>query len=372
MTIMEIHHSAMDLAGKADDAKRKGKHEEARDLFTEAFRRESDAALHLQDYQTVEPTRSILLRSAASLAVECGELREAERLISLALSGSPPEEIAEELRDLWETVNCERHLKLKGITLSPNELQISVSGNEVAAGYAPSRDVRERIGQCEVLLIRTAERIRNFPFRRKGPPPKEIAETCETYVSVPRAASVAITIRVGGNQKYLEGIDPGADIACEIIECMDLLNNCEEEDLRKRIGNEEYYQNFVGIAKQLAPDGKRIAQVGMTLTTPTGEKRIKLRRRRTDWEPRSTHKEMGATEDRVKVVGTLRYADARKGKHGTIEVVEEDATMQKVKVPISMMDDIVRPLFGYEVVITGKRIGRNGVLLEDVFRTEDV
>ena len=51
-----------------------------------------------------EPSRSVLHRSAASLAEQCGEFREAERLIAVALSGNPPEEIAEELRDLLQQV----------------------------------------------------------------------------------------------------------------------------------------------------------------------------------------------------------------------------------------------------------------------------
>jgi hypothetical protein len=34
------------------------------------------------------------------LAVECSQLREAERLIGRALSGNPPDDIANELRDL--------------------------------------------------------------------------------------------------------------------------------------------------------------------------------------------------------------------------------------------------------------------------------
>ncbi len=38
--------------------------------------------------------------SAVTLACPCGEYREAERLITTALSGTPPETIAEELRDL--------------------------------------------------------------------------------------------------------------------------------------------------------------------------------------------------------------------------------------------------------------------------------
>ncbi|HEX5271222.1 MAG TPA: hypothetical protein VFW33_12065, partial [Gemmataceae bacterium] len=65
------------------------------------------AALAASD-PSLEPTRSVLHRSAASLALECGEYREAERLIATALAGSPPETIAEELRDLLHRVYFDR------------------------------------------------------------------------------------------------------------------------------------------------------------------------------------------------------------------------------------------------------------------------
>jgi hypothetical protein len=42
----------------------------------------------------------VLHRSAASLAVECLQLREAERLIRRALAENPPLDIADELRNL--------------------------------------------------------------------------------------------------------------------------------------------------------------------------------------------------------------------------------------------------------------------------------
>jgi hypothetical protein len=42
----------------------------------------------------------VLHRSAASLAVDCLQLREAERLIGRALAGNPPPDIDDELRDL--------------------------------------------------------------------------------------------------------------------------------------------------------------------------------------------------------------------------------------------------------------------------------
>jgi hypothetical protein len=76
----------------------------ARERLLQAFDRERQAADRVAGDVSLEPTRSVLHRSAASLALECGALREAERLIATALSGDPPEEIAEELRDLLEQV----------------------------------------------------------------------------------------------------------------------------------------------------------------------------------------------------------------------------------------------------------------------------
>ena len=69
-------------------------------MFRMAFRLERAAAELIADDLTAEPSRSVLLRSAASLALDCGENSEANRLINLALSGNPPAEIAEELHAL--------------------------------------------------------------------------------------------------------------------------------------------------------------------------------------------------------------------------------------------------------------------------------
>lgn len=51
-----------------------------------------------------EPTRSVLHRSVATLALDCGEYREAERLVAAALAGSPPEQIANELREVLDAL----------------------------------------------------------------------------------------------------------------------------------------------------------------------------------------------------------------------------------------------------------------------------
>jgi hypothetical protein len=103
-TIQDLHREAMRLADEADQLRRRGDAKAAGERLQQAFARERQAAEHSAADHSPEPTRSVLHRSAASLALECGDYRAAERLIAAALSGDPPDEIADELRDLLEQV----------------------------------------------------------------------------------------------------------------------------------------------------------------------------------------------------------------------------------------------------------------------------
>jgi hypothetical protein len=121
--IQTLHQQAMDLAEAAAVARLRGALEQAAQLTRRAFEQETQAANLVASALDAEPTRSVLHRSAASLAIECGELRTAERLIATALSGSPPSEIAEELKDLFIQINLSQYLKRQGIDLNISELQ---------------------------------------------------------------------------------------------------------------------------------------------------------------------------------------------------------------------------------------------------------
>ena len=102
MSVRDQHEEAMRLADQAFAAKRHGNLSEANAHFQEALQWERQAAQSVPNSPASEPTRSILYRSAASLALACEEYREAERLISAALCGSPPDEIAKQLRLLLQ------------------------------------------------------------------------------------------------------------------------------------------------------------------------------------------------------------------------------------------------------------------------------
>jgi len=98
--VNELHQQAMDVAEQAFAAKRRNDPATERLLTYRAYHLEQEAAMLSQ----TEPTRSVLHRSAATLALNCGEYREAERLAAAALAGSPPTAIANELREVLDAV----------------------------------------------------------------------------------------------------------------------------------------------------------------------------------------------------------------------------------------------------------------------------
>ena len=135
------HREAMRLARKGDQEKGLGNLIVAKQLYLDALFLERQAAMTFLEETENEPTRSVIFRSAASLAYLAQEYREAEKLIAVALAGNTPPLILEQLRDLLESVNFERHLQLRGIVLSPNEFQMSIAGNGIGLGIAPSKSL---------------------------------------------------------------------------------------------------------------------------------------------------------------------------------------------------------------------------------------
>jgi hypothetical protein len=103
-----LHLRAMELVDRSILSKQQGDDAGSLELLRSplaqaklsAFEQERSAANLVADQLDSEPTRSVLHRSAASLTVECFQLREAERLIGRALAGNLPPDIADELRDL--------------------------------------------------------------------------------------------------------------------------------------------------------------------------------------------------------------------------------------------------------------------------------
>jgi len=106
----QLHKQAMEFADKALLNEKNDRPSQAKKQYKQAFQLEKQAAMILvADYAT-EPSRSVLFRSAAFLAIKATEYREAERMAAFGLTGNPPSEIAQELRKAF--LQSQQHLHL--------------------------------------------------------------------------------------------------------------------------------------------------------------------------------------------------------------------------------------------------------------------
>ena len=362
-----LHRQAMDLAETAAMARLRGEREQAADLFRQAFEYERSAANLVESDFSAEPTRSILYRSAASLALDNGDVREAERLIATALTGEPPSDIAEELRDLLEQVYFQRHLELRGWALDTDEVQLSIAGKAVGFGIASSDELIDRVQNFEKLIYRTVERKSGAKYREKGHPKKAIRKDYEVFMSVPRAASFAVSLKVGLTQPQMS-FDLG--ILNELLDCLELFNEANEEALRRQIPEEPYYRNFVGLARRMSPDGNDVNLVGFTTFRNGEERKVALTRERAQHFLVEQAVTTDPASETVTVRGSLRFADSTKGQTGRIRLIEAQGKTHDIIVPEGMMSDIVRPLYEYDVVVKGIRVGR-AIHLEDIFPSDE-
>jgi hypothetical protein len=357
--VNSLHQKAMEVADQAAAARLAGAMDDYKRLTVEALNLEIEAAKTFAAESDLEPTRSVLFRSAATLAVECQELRIAEQLISTALAGNPPLEIADELRDLLEDVYFNRHLELRGVKLAPGEVQMMLEGDGVGFGMTRSDAFIQRVNVLETMLYRTAERLLERPFREAGRKIKKLAKDFELYLSVPRSASFAVTLKLSqSNQPDLPGVDDSKskDTMKELLDNLEILNKGDIRALEKQIPDEPYRRNFIALAEKLSPDGSDIRTVGFTSVTGTETRKVALAIPRKMLRERihraSRHPIAKTKEQEIQIQGTLLEADATKELEGVIRVVDSKGTEFKIHVPRGMMSDIVKPMFEEEVVVS--------------------
>ncbi|MEI8033757.1 MAG: hypothetical protein WCH05_10505 [Chlorobiaceae bacterium] len=357
--VRDLHREAMDYAGRAFIAKRAGEADKAQSLFLHAFKLESDAANLVADDVSNEPTRSVLFRSAATLALDCGDVRAAEQLAARGLVGNPPDDIAEELREVLEQTRFDRHLQLRGVTLDQDEFQFTIDGAVIAPGMALINVFVDRIRDVERLVLRTAERLLAQPFQERG------KGTLELFVSAPRAGSFAVSMKVGRPyQLALPGMEEimfgfSTRVVEEVLTCINLVNSNDETSLHSRFAGTDpaYYQNFIALAHKIAPDGEKINFVGFTSSVQGEERRISFNRPRNTISVVPTRPLPQGSGKSIEIRGRLRFADET-GEANKIKVVPKKGRPRTIRVPPGIMSDIVKPLWGETVLVKAVAYGR--------------
>lgn len=355
--IHELHSDAMDRAEQAIFAKRKGRVEEALALFEEAYRLEIQVAHR----SLTEPSRSVMYRSAASLALNAKLYREAEKACAAGLAGDAPAEIADELRSaLEEAMFYNYHLVLRGIELvDESEFQMSIVGNAISSGLAEANLIIPRLQHMQSIVISTVQRMYK----------KTLEKTAQTklyalYMSPPYPGSYAVTLRLGApEQRMLPEFDDRANVIDQILYNLDLVNNQAIEELQNSIQDPEYYQHFVALVKQIAPDGDDIQRIGWTNIRNGRQSSVELSRTKAEIKPFIMEGRLGrkATESEdeklIQITGQVLFANAEGKKTLRIRITDDNNQKHWVTAPKSIVDDIVRPYFGTRVTIDALQKG---------------
>lgn len=102
--LQSLHNEGMDLALLADSSRKKGEEEKAVNMFSQAFDKEAEAAYLAEELGNPEPGLSVLFRSAAWLGVNCGRIKEAEKVAIHALNRNTEGAVSGELREVLKYI----------------------------------------------------------------------------------------------------------------------------------------------------------------------------------------------------------------------------------------------------------------------------
>jgi hypothetical protein len=229
------------------------------------------------------------------------------------------------------------------------------------------------------MLYRTAERLLERPFREAGRKIKKLAKDFELYLSVPRSASFAVTLKLSqSNQPDLPGVDDSKskNTMKELLDNLEILNKGDIRALEKRIPDEPYRRNFIALAERLSPDGSDIRTVGFTSVTGTETRKVALatpRKMLRERIHRASRRPIAKTKEKeIQIQGILLEADATQELEGLIIVRDSKGEEFKIHVPRGMMSDIVKPMFEEEVVVSAiEKSSRIDLVAIDLAESED-
>ena len=327
--------------------------------FTRLALEKEAAAADLMTDEDIEPTRSVLHRSAATLAWRCKEYERAKRLAYRALAGNPPSDIEWELNDLLGTVRLEE----AGIRLGKGQLQFSLQGEEIGYGKAAISELTSRMPSIRSMLQITAESYYRRQSDLEGVNADEFSEI-PIFVDGFAPGSFIVSLRLGiPFQSELPGFERFDNIVEPFLENLNLIGKGEFYELQKKLDDPNAYVGFVKAARMLAPDGNRVDSVKFQASVHDQLKIVSFnvtQRYLADAPlPEPTAKQetpngYQVTDTDLEKEGVLKVAD---GLVRTECVLVTDGNVKwDIEGPENILDEIVRAYFKRRVAIIGKQM----------------
>ena len=356
------HAKAQELAISAAIEMRAGRRRIALERYAEAAEFEQEA---LRCIPTSKPrTWGILAVSAASLLYKAKKHGEVERLLHSFLARDDIAHFArQQLKELLEVVLDEQSLPA-GFDYSGQEIMFSLRGQGIGHGTAPFDLVLQKGAELKNLVNRFAELSGEFPFRRSGPPPREVSEFVQTRATQPTAGSYRFSIRLAEppqTELFKLPRMQAADVCDKLFTFTEVAGSGRphaRDELRSMVPNASYRHAVLRLLRNVLPVKGDLSEIEIARVSPDGEgnepqqlERIHLSRTmrsnivatlEADQEPNLS--EIPVEEFR----GVLRALHLDKN---WLEIALPSRKHQRCMTDGRVLDDVVGPMVNRKVVV---------------------
>lgn len=358
-TVRKLHEKAMEYAHRAMIARDTGNFDDAISQAEIALDFEQQAAKLVPDGEKAEPTRSILYRGAASLALQCNRYSDAIKLAGIGLSGSPSPKIERDLISILEQVKFAIFLQEQGESLDDGELLFTLQGDAVGAGVVLYREFKDRIDFAIRLVNKTVQRLMNREYQAGGRIANEY-KIFEQAIAVPVSQnSFSMSLRlVRREDEYQTSlfVQDAQQVIDEIIYGVELVNNNQVEELRNHINDAQYFANFVYLVSAIAPDGEKVSSVALSSANGIAS----LTRSSQDISltiVEQPEEEKTKEYVNIEIEGVLKYADDEFRTTDTFVGIKTEKGERRVIKPSAGVDELVEQYWNRRVRIVGKTDG---------------
>ena len=250
---------------------------------------------------------------------------------------------------------------------------MKLDGNEILNGLAPVDLVTQRISKLKKIFWNTIRQSKGLEF---GSSSQQKDQSYTLWVSAFEPGSLYVILKLGiSGQMTLSNMGGFDTIFGRVMTNFSLLNDGQFESLQDHIADDQYYCNFVGLAKEIAPDGDNVVNVDLGAIVEGQRRQVTLVRQQQELTnvplPDLIQPTNGLHSiDETKTLrGKLQFADGRtEDKHVKLHDSVSGKTWT-VFVAEALMKDVVQPHYGEQVEITGKRMARKKTLPTSLYLT---
>lgn len=364
------HKRAMEIAELAVKKSGEKEHELASVLYAAALQHEMSVVNLLRDQYDIEPSRSIICRSAATLALDCGKIDDAERIAATGLAGNAPPEIASELRDILFEVQYLRHVGASP-AMSEDVVRLTISGPAIVGHRIDPEVFFPRIEAMYSIISRVQEKLQNRHFRPSSRRLKSLTEELPVQVEPSINGEFGVDFHTRIQQPRLKMDNQSDDgVANSTLRVISDVSEGRKNSLMKFCNRDEaYYRYFVATVRSLLPDGKKVKNVGVF----TKDKQLNRVGVKLTYASKTQSKTMSLVkkeQSHVQAVGVLSGAvqvgSQRKSRVKVTTVVDGETSDQSFTVPAGITSEFLAKYWNANVIVTG--ISRKNALpvLDDI------